>query len=180
MREPLHDLFRARNDAGGEAPETMRRRAQLTADVLRLAAAFAIVIGGGGLAFWFVRPHQAPPAESIAYVQPLAVRPPVEHDATVILVVTNVADATKTMRSWPQTTVIVTGPHDRRIDVPAARYRATLVQLARLGTLRQTIERSADFGSALAQATDGEAHPKLRGRIAYARIDVHLQTPSGS
>jgi len=191
MNDPLEDLFHARV-ASAEEPSDLtrartfaavardRRRAQLTSTVLRFAAAFAIVIGGGGLAFWLVRPQHPAPSETIAFVQNLGTEPAIEHEATVVLIVTSVADADATMRRWPQTTVQRTGPSARRIEVPAARYRAALAQLAHLGTLSTTTEHTVNLGTALAHAPDDAARAALRKRLAYAHIDVNFQTRSGT
>jgi len=197
MNDPLDDLFHARIANAEEPSDLMRartfaaiardrRRAQLTSTVLRYAAALAIVIGGGGLAFWLVRPQHPAPVDSIAFVEKLGTNPAiengasVEHAATIVLIVTSVADADATMRRWPQTTVQRTGPNARRIEVPAARYRTALAQLARLGTLSTATEHTVNLGAAIAHAPDDAARAALRKRLAYAHIDVNLQTRSGT
>ncbi len=191
MSESLEDVFHARIENAAEPSERMRERtfAAVARDgrgmrwrsaALRYAAALIIVIGGGGLTFWLVRPQHPTPTDTMTFVQPLGTTPAIEREATVVLIVTSVADADATMRRWPQTAVHVTGPTARRIDVPAARYRATLAELAHLGTLSTATEHSENLGAALAQATDDATRAALRNRLAFAHIDVNLQTRSGT
>jgi hypothetical protein len=191
MKDPLEDLFHARV-VDAEPPSDLvrartfaavardRSRAAVRSAVLRFAAAFAIVIGGGGLAFWLVRPQHPAPVDTIALVQKIDSTPAIERDATVILIVTSVADADATMRRWPQTAVRVTGPSARRIEIPAARYRTALARLAQLGTLSSTTEHEVNLDAALAKAPDARTRAELQSRLAYAHIDVDLKTRSGT
>jgi hypothetical protein len=191
MSDPLEDLFHARVEDGAAPSDLMRERtfaavardrrgAQFRLAALRVAAAVVIVIGGGGLAFWLVRPHHPAPDDTIAFIQPVGTAPAIAHEATIVLIVTSVPDADATMRRWPQTTVQRTGPRARRIEVPAARYRTALAQLAQLGTLRTTTEHTVNLGAALARAKDGATRAALRHRLAYAHIEVNLETRSGT
>jgi hypothetical protein len=191
MKDSLDDLFHARVAEAEEPSDLMRervfaaiagdrRRARISSTILRYAAAFVIVIGGGGLAFWLVRPQHPAPAASIAFVENVGTAPAIEREATVVLIVASVPDADATMRRWPQTNVRVTGVNARRIEVPSARYRATLAKLAQLGTLSTTTEHVVNLGAALARATDETTRAALRARLAYAHIDVDLRTRSGT
>jgi hypothetical protein len=84
------------------------------------------------------------------------------------------------MKQWPQTIVLVTGPNERILRMPSARYHETLVRLGELGTLRQTAERTSDLRAALAAAHDERTRAALERRLAFARIDVRLESLAGS
>jgi hypothetical protein len=185
VSDPLESAFAARLDAAPDAPESMRARVfadvasarrppAWTGSVLRYAAAIAIVIGGGTIAFSFIRPLQAPP-EIIQVTE--AARAPaatLAYQTSVVLGVHSIEQATRTMRSWPQTTVTEIGPAQRRLELPAARYRETLARLVRLGRLEHLTERAVNLRTALDEDRSRSA------QVEVARIDVRLQPISGS